>query len=72
MNLRKRLLEKPWVYENLMKIFRGKASLEFVADKLINPVDGERILDLGCSTATILSVMPNVEYTGIDNNPNYI
>jgi len=55
-----------------MKIFRSKKSLEFVADKLINTVEGERILDLGCGTATILSVMPNVEYTGIDNNPNYI
>jgi SAM-dependent methyltransferase len=72
MNFRKRLLEQPWVYENLMKIFGRKENLSWIADRLITPIDGERILDLGCGTATILTAMSNVEYTGIDNNSRYI
>lgn len=72
MNFRKRLLELPWAYENLMKIFGRKESLSWITDRLITPTNGERILDLGCGTATILTAMSNVEYTGIDNNSRYI
>ena len=55
-----------------MKIFGRKENLSWIADRLITPIDGERILDLGCGTATILTAMSNVEYTGIDNNSRYI
>jgi SAM-dependent methyltransferase len=72
MFFQKRLLEQPWAYDNLMKIFGRKESLRLIVDRWITPTDGERILDLGCGTATILASMSNVEYTGIDNNSRYI
>ena len=55
-----------------MKIFGRKESLSWITERVITPVDGNRILDLGCGTATILTAMSNVEYTGIDNNSRYI
>lgn len=33
---------------------------------------GERVLDIGCGTADILEHLPEVHYTGIDLNPEYI
>lgn len=55
-----------------MKIFARKESLYWITDRLITPTSGERILDLGCGTATILTSMSNVEYIGIDNNSRYV
>lgn len=72
MGFRNLLLEQPWAYENLMKIFARNESLNWITDRLITPTSGERILDLGCGTATILTSMSNVEYIGIDNNSRYI
>jgi 2-polyprenyl-3-methyl-5-hydroxy-6-metoxy-1,4-benzoquinol methylase len=33
---------------------------------------GQRVLDLGCGPADILSVLPDCEYIGIDSEPRYI
>ncbi len=33
---------------------------------------GQRVLDLGCGPADILSVLPDCDYVGIDSEPRYI
>lgn len=38
----------------------------------IHPCGGERLLDVGCGTAELLELMPNVRYVGFDHNPRYI
>lgn len=44
---------------------------QFVAEYL-KPARGERILDLGCGPGDILSLLPEVEYVGVDLSPGYL
>jgi SAM-dependent methyltransferase len=41
-------------------------------DEYVKPVAGEKILDIGCGPADILSYMGDVNYTGFDISPEYI
>jgi cyclopropane fatty-acyl-phospholipid synthase-like methyltransferase len=39
---------------------------------VINATSGDRVLDIGCGTASVLKYLPNVSYLGIDFSPKYI
>jgi len=67
-----RWLRDPRIYDASQALVRGRAAREtFVAD-FMRPRAGDRVLDIGCGTATVIRHLPAVEYTGIDNNPKYI
>src|SRR5262249_33209123 len=38
----------------------------------IQPVPGEKVLDIGCGPADILDYLPQVDYTGVDLSAEYI
>jgi SAM-dependent methyltransferase len=42
------------------------------AQQYLSVRPGQRVLDLGCGPADILSVLPDCEYVGIDSEPRYI
>jgi len=72
MGLRTWLLEIPIVYDLLQNGLNRSEARTWFSDQVICATDGMRILDVGCGTATILSLLPNIEYIGIDHNPKYI
>jgi SAM-dependent methyltransferase len=61
----------PKIYNLFSKIVGSNARTIYVG-KYIRPKEGERILDIGCGTADILSYLPSVEYLGLDMNQAYI
>jgi SAM-dependent methyltransferase len=66
------VLSAPAVYdlfEFLVGASRCRAS--FVRE-YVKPAAGERVLDVGCGTAAILSHLPAVEYFGYDISERYI
>jgi len=66
------LLEIPIVYDLFQDGLTRSETRTWFSDQVICASDGMRILDVGCGTASILSLLPNVEYIGIDHNPKYI
>lgn len=66
------ILEKPWVYEALQTLVgadRGKK--RFVAEDL-KPRPGERVLDIGCGTASLARYLGPVSYVGYEPNAAYV
>ena len=72
MGLRTGLMEIPIVYDLLQNGLSRSETRTWFSDQVICANDGMRILDVGCGTATILSLLPNIEYIGIDHNAKYI
>lgn len=50
----------------------AERSNRILADRFLAPASGQRVLDIGCGPADILSYLPAVDYLGFDPNPNYI
>ena len=72
MGLRARLLQIPFVYELLTYGLARPDTNRWLTDELIKIAPGMTVLDVGCGTAGILSLLPDVSYLGIDHNPKYI
>src|SRR5690606_31007612 len=67
-----RWLRHPYLYDAFQSLTRGRrARADFVA-RFVRPRPGDRILDVGCGTATVVEHLPGVAYTGIDSNAEYI
>lgn len=54
-----------------MSLVGARSAKEYIAQE-INSAPGNRVLDIGCGTASILTYLPSVNYIGIDSNPDYI
>lgn len=66
------LLSFSGVYNFAMKsLGRDRAVETFVSDCL-QARPGEKILDAGCGTGTVLNFLPDVNYVGIDTEQKYI
>lgn len=72
MGLRTRLMEIPIVYDLFTNGLGRSGTRTWFSDEFICASDGMRVLDVGCGTASILALLPDVEYIGIDHNPKYI
>jgi len=72
MGLRSRLLEIPIVYEVLTNGLARREANSWLINDVIEIKPDMKVLDVGCGTADILSVLPDVEYLGVDSNPKYI
>jgi SAM-dependent methyltransferase len=68
----RRLLERPSLYQLFSWLVGAENSRSFYVERFVKPVDGERVLDIGCGPADILDHLPRVEYFGFDINPSYI
>ncbi len=65
------ILRFPRVYVLFSTIISGNVFSVYVK-KYVRPKKGDKILDIGCGTAEILSYLPEVEYVGMDINRDYI
>lgn len=68
----KAILSSPLVYSSFQRIMGARDDRQNFVDRLIKPVSGMKILDLGCGPADILEHLPDVDYFGVDISQSYI
>lgn len=68
-----RLVGMPKFYQAFQNLLGAKAGRQRLVNEYIKPKPNDRILDLGCGSAAILSDLPgDVSYVGIDHNDRHI
>jgi cyclopropane fatty-acyl-phospholipid synthase-like methyltransferase len=72
MSVRDGLLGSHLGYSSFLKLIRADRFLETFAVESLHLTAGQRLLDLGCGNGALAAHVPDVEYTGIDNNQSYI
>jgi SAM-dependent methyltransferase len=60
------------MYETLQALMGGKRGREWLVNEVIRAQTGDRVLDLGCGTSSILDYLPAVNYYGYDISDEYI
>ena len=70
--LKDKFLEISSVYAKLMGFLLGTSTYPTLVDEFIKPTSGCSVLDVGCGPAAILEFLQDVNYIGLDHNPNYI
>lgn len=50
----------------------GSRTRRWIQREFIQAIPGERVLDVGCGTGDVLSVLPDVDYVGCDISEPYI
>lgn len=68
----RQILKHPIIYTSYQKIVGGYNARKCFVKNNVKPVIGERILDIGCGPGDILDFLPEVDYTGIDLDDDYI
>lgn len=69
----KRILAYSFFYDLYQELIGCKTFLKRYANEYICVKENQKILDLGCGTATICSFFPkNIKYVGIDISDKYI
>lgn len=67
------ILSLPWVYDGFQRLAGVRRSRTLLVAEHIRPRAGDRILDIGCGTGTLLEYLPeSVEYVGFDASAEYI
>ncbi|CAA7619068.1 Methyltransferase [Magnetospirillum sp. LM-5] len=66
------VLSHPLAYEAVQYLVGAKRCHRMILERHIKPVQGERILDIGCGPAEILRLLPAVDYVGIDASESYL
>ena len=64
-------LKVPTVYR-IFRAFTDCNMQEMFVREHLRPKKGMRILDIGCGTADVLKILPQVRYVGFDINQEYI
>jgi SAM-dependent methyltransferase len=65
------ILSWPAAYRLFVKILGGNYRALYQRD-YVQASAGQRVLDVGCGTGEVLAYLPDVEYVGLDINPQYI
>ena len=72
MGFRESLMGIPSVYRNFGSVLGRPNSREWFARDVIRAKPGDRVLDIGCGPADVVSQLEDVQYVGLDHNPKYI
>jgi SAM-dependent methyltransferase len=65
-------LKLPFLYNLLQDATGGNALRRRVLEKHVRASARDKVIDIGCGPARMLAWLPNVEYIGLDTNPDYI
>lgn len=66
------ILSNAGVYDLFQKIMGAEDGRSTFVSRYVRARPGERLLDIGCGTAGLVSYLPGVEYAGFDPDPGYI
>jgi SAM-dependent methyltransferase len=66
------VLSVPSIYSLFGVLIGGIRCRRTFVDDHIRPIAGDRVLDIGCGPADIISYLPQVEYVGFDASQEYI
>jgi SAM-dependent methyltransferase len=66
------LLGNPLAYRAHSRLAASRARKQSFVERFLHPSAGDRVLDIGCGTAALLSHMPEVTYIGFDLSREYI
>lgn len=66
------ILEKSIIYNTFQRIVGGIRARQLFVKNDINVLPNQKILDIGCGPGYIIDFLPEVDYTGIDIDTNYI
>jgi SAM-dependent methyltransferase len=67
-----RLTQMPQLYAGLQNMLGGSRTRDEIVTQYLRPQTGHSILDIGCGSASLLSELGEVTYTGLDLNPRHI
>ena len=69
----KGFLSVSWVYDKFMKLLGAENAKNWLAENYWRLNGGEKVVDIGCGTGTILNSLPrDVIYVGFDISEDYI
>ncbi len=67
------ILGRPEVYLFFQFLMNSHGKYRMCIERFLAPVNGKKILDIGCGCADILALLPrDVDYVGFDMSPAYI
>ena len=66
------VLRNPWIYNVAQRCMGTTRSRQELVNRYVQPHPGDKVLDVGCGTASILEHLGDVSYTGFDPTPGYI
>ena len=67
-----RLTQLPQVYAAFQSLLGGERTRRELINVYLHPKSGDRVLDIGCGSASLLPDLGEISYTGIDRNPEHI
>ncbi len=70
--IKDKILSYRTIYSALMSFLASPRSASVLVHEYIKPQYGQSFLDVGCGPASILDLLPEVSYVGIDQNESYI
>ena len=67
-----RWLKLPFLYNVFQAAVGGNALRRRLIQNHVRARPGDKVIDIGCGPAQALQSLPDVEYLGLDTNPDYI
>jgi SAM-dependent methyltransferase len=67
-----RWLKVPSLYNVFSAVVGGNELRRRIIQSHIRAKPGDKVIDIGCGPARVLQSLPDVEYLGLDINPDYI
>jgi SAM-dependent methyltransferase len=67
-----RWLKVPLLYDLFQGAVGGSAFRRKIIEQHVRAKAGDKVIDIGCGSAQALRCLPEVEYLGLDTNPQYI
>ena len=67
-----RWLKAPFLYNLFQGVVGGNALRRRIIQNRARARSGDKVIDIGCGPAQALQSLPDVEYLGLDINPDYI
>ena len=62
----------PFLYNLFQGVVGGNALRRRIIQTRVRATPGDKVIDVGCGPAQALQSLPDVEYLGLDINPDYI